>query len=147
MTAKTYPPPTDEAMTILASLLADHGVELRVTAGGELQLRDPRGSLTADDRALVHHYRAPLADWLERGPDDGNTTGDDLSPDDELPHGAVAHVPGLLMREPCNRCGNATGGDVPIHQGRSTRRDCARCGRTMGFPVWYGATSPSNPTR
>ena len=38
----------------------------------------------------------------------------------------------------CPRCGCTTCQDVPIHDGRSTRRDCARCGRAVGFPVWQG---------
>ena len=37
------------------------------------------------------------------------------------------------------RCGSTRHRDVPIHNGRSARRDCARCGRFLGFPVWYGA--------
>jgi hypothetical protein len=31
--------------------------------------------------------------------------------------------------------------DIPIHGGQSTRRDCARCGRFIEFPIWYGQTS------
>ena len=38
----------------------------------------------------------------------------------------------------CPRCACTTWQDVPIHHGRSTRRDCARCGRAVGFPVWHG---------
>lgn len=38
----------------------------------------------------------------------------------------------------CDRCGAANFVDTSIHGGASTRRDCARCGLTMGFPVWYG---------
>jgi hypothetical protein len=38
----------------------------------------------------------------------------------------------------CDRCGFDRFVDVPIHNGQSVRRDCARCKRTLGFPVWYG---------
>jgi len=43
--------------------------------------------------------------------------------------------------KPVCRCGSITWRDVPIHGGRSTRRDCARCGRFISFPVWYGKTT------
>jgi len=35
------------------------------------------------------------------------------------------------------RCGSTAGRDFPIHGGRSTRRDCARCGRFLDFPRWH----------
>lgn len=38
----------------------------------------------------------------------------------------------------CDRCGGESYRDVVIHDGASRRRDCGRCGRTWGFPVWYG---------
>jgi hypothetical protein len=38
------------------------------------------------------------------------------------------------------RCGSTKWRDVPIHGGRSIRRDCARCGRFIAFPLWYGRT-------
>ena len=37
----------------------------------------------------------------------------------------------------CNRCGSEDYHDTPIHGGRSTRRDCAKCRRFMGWPRWY----------
>jgi hypothetical protein len=37
----------------------------------------------------------------------------------------------------CDSCGSKAFRDVAIHSGRSTRRDCAKCNRTMGFPVWH----------
>jgi hypothetical protein len=40
--------------------------------------------------------------------------------------------------EACDRCGSTRFVDTPIHEGRSTRRDCALCHRTWGFPRWYG---------
>ena len=42
----------------------------------------------------------------------------------------------LDLRSPCARCGSGMAVDVPIHDGRSTRRDCAVCGRVKGFPEW-----------
>lgn len=42
----------------------------------------------------------------------------------------------------CERCGSDRVVDVRLnhapHNGRSVRRDCARCGKTLGFPEWYG---------
>lgn len=37
----------------------------------------------------------------------------------------------------CDRCERTEHVDVVIHDGQSLRRDC-KCGRTLGFPVWYG---------
>ena len=36
------------------------------------------------------------------------------------------------------RCGSTAYLDSPIHGGQSIRRDCARCDRFIGFPIWYG---------
>jgi hypothetical protein len=35
-------------------------------------------------------------------------------------------------------CGSAETADVPIHDGKSVRRDCVKYGRFVDFPVWYG---------
>jgi hypothetical protein len=40
----------------------------------------------------------------------------------------------------CQKCGSEEFIDVAIHGGNSVRRDCAKCGRTMGFPVWNPLT-------
>lgn len=37
---------------------------------------------------------------------------------------------------PCQTCGSCQFIDTRIHGGRSVRRDCGRCGRTWGFPIW-----------
>ena len=42
----------------------------------------------------------------------------------------------LRCQGPCDGCGRHQYVDTPIHGGRSIRRDCERCGRTWGFPVW-----------
>lgn len=36
----------------------------------------------------------------------------------------------------CDRCGSIEYIDVLIHEGRSLRRDCLRCGRFMGWVRW-----------
>lgn len=38
----------------------------------------------------------------------------------------------------CSRCGSTEFTDHPIHGGQSARRDCASCGRCLGFSRWYG---------
>jgi hypothetical protein len=38
----------------------------------------------------------------------------------------------------CDRCGSAEFLDTLIHNGESTRRDCGRCHRFMGWPAWKG---------
>ena len=38
----------------------------------------------------------------------------------------------------CPRHPRAGVADVPIHGGRSTRRDCAKCGRFVAWIRWYG---------
>ena len=47
------------------------------------------------------------------------------------------HKPELVRILRCNRCGSTEFVDTPIHDGKSLRRDCAQCHRTLGFPVWY----------
>ena len=36
----------------------------------------------------------------------------------------------------CDRCGSNDFVDVSIHEGRSTRRDCAKCDKFIEFPTW-----------
>lgn len=38
----------------------------------------------------------------------------------------------------CPKCGSTNFTDPPIHDGQSTRRDCANCGRLIGYPKWHG---------
>lgn len=50
--------------------------------------------------------------------------------------------PGILVNlaRPC-RCGSSFGVDVPIHGGKSVRRDCAKCNKFISFPVWLEEAS------
>ena len=52
------------------------------------------------------------------------------SPGAAVQEGTSAHV--------ICRCGSSDWIDTPINNGQSRRRDCARCGRHIGFPWWYG---------
>jgi hypothetical protein len=63
---------------------------------------------------------------------------DGLTP--EMRQAIIEHKRALLDLLRCDRCGSTQCRDVPIHGGRSTRRDCLRCGRFMGWPHWYDAT-------
>lgn len=60
---------------------------------------------------------------------------------------AAYSPPGVLL-EKCDRCRCAgPHKEELIHEGRSTRRDCGRCGRTLGFPRWdEPAETPGKPT-
>ena len=123
MGAVPYPPATPSAMADLVQLLDERGVALRVSPGGELLIRDRYKRLSPADRAAVHHYRHDLADWLARPPV-ADAPGAPAEPDPGGPR--------------CDRCGAAEFVEVSTHNGASIRRDCGRCGRTWGFPVWRG---------
>jgi len=47
---------------------------------------------------------------------------------------APAKTAGLM----CRKCGSSDVVEVPIHNGESTRVDCAKCSRFIAFAVWYG---------
>ena len=59
----------------------------------------------------------------------------------EIVAGLTAHKAEILATR-C-RCGSTTFRDVPIHKGRSIRRDCVRCGHFVAFLVWYGKATVS----
>ena len=39
----------------------------------------------------------------------------------------------------CTNCNSTEFLDIPIHDGRSVRRDCVKCGHTLTFPIWEPA--------
>jgi hypothetical protein len=49
-----------------------------------------------------------------------------------------------MLTKPVCRCGSTAWRGIPIHNGQSVRRDCSRCGRFIGFPIWYGETTGHN---
>ena len=112
-------------MPLLSGLLAEchaQGIRLVPSDDGDLTVDAPQGALTPD---LLEQLRAQKA-------------------------ALVAHLLPRCRREaryatsapaatPICRCGSATWRDVAIHDGRSTRRDCAECGRFIDFSRWYDA--------
>lgn len=44
----------------------------------------------------------------------------------------------------CDRCRSTDYRDTLIHEGRSTRLDCAQCGRFIAFPKWYEKNTLQN---
>lgn len=114
-------------MSNLAELLADcdaRGVRLHPTGDG-LTIDAPQAALTPDMVTRLTSHKAELLALLQ-------------------PAAAVQAQPVPTMQptaKPVCRCGSAAWRDVSIHNGQSVRRDCARCGRFLDFPVWYGKTT------
>jgi len=97
------------------------------TAGGRLNLVDGRVS-------VVVAVAIPEAAWqalaLHKDELRASLTAPRTQPTTRLPTPAGTDL--------CDRCGSIETTDATIHDGRSVRRDCARCGRFIRFSVWYG---------
>ncbi len=109
------------AHSAISGLLADCealGVRLAAAVDGGLTIDAPQHALTPGLLGRLKAHKAELLTML--GPP--SLTSDDFA----KPTTTVC------------RCGSTTWVDVSIHAGRSIRRDCGRCGRFLGFPVWYG---------
>ncbi|MCO6043645.1 helicase RepA family protein [Aeoliella sp. ICT_H6.2] len=85
--------------------------------------------------------------WVWRLPDDHSTECANVAPEsteyakeDALAHtgDTVAHSDGSALHA-CSHCGSTDLREVPIHDGRSIRRDCSRCSKMVDFPVWRPA--------
>ena len=46
----------------------------------------------------------------------------------------------------CDSCSSTDYVDTPVHDGRSLRRDCAKCGHCWGFPIWHGVQLVNSTT-
>ena len=122
-----------EAFSILAGLLAEcnaHGIRMAATADGGLTIDAPRQAITPDLVARLKAHKAELVALLEPTPEVVPVAVVSI-------HEFATATPTKRPAAPC-RCGGAECRDVPIHGGRSARRDCARCGRFVSFPIWYG---------
>lgn len=110
-------------------LLADCnalGIRLLAASDGELTIDAPHDALTPERLERMKVHKAELLTLMR------------LSPDAAIaPPVAILDAPARLTTPVC-RCGSSHYRDVPIHRGQSIRRDCARCGRFIDFPVWYG---------
>jgi hypothetical protein len=98
------------------------GIRLLPGADGGLSVDAPQDALTPD---LLQQLVAAKVDLLA--------------------HLAADRSPGIQTISSATgtevvicRCGSTTWQDVPIHDGRSTRRDCAHCARFIDFSRWYG---------
>lgn len=56
------------------------------------------------------------------------------------PHNPFADPTPLVV---CPKCGSTSHRDRVIHAGQSQMRECAKCGHSMGIPLWYGQPAPS----
>lgn len=89
--------------------------------GDEIAPVKPSSEAVLAEPSIADHY----ADHFQRN--------DSASAPPEIDFGdIIADHSGFT----CKRCDFHEYRDSPIHNGRSTRRDCARCNRTDGFPVW-----------
>lgn len=104
----------------------NHGGTMSVHVTVPFRGRDSgnSGHDASQEETTVHSQSRKRVQCLLDGP-----LGSRVTPASKLP------VPTI-----CDRCGYHEFVDHPIHRGQSTRRDCAKCRRTLCFPVWYGET-------
>jgi len=133
----------------LLSTLVARGIEFQVH-GDKIRFR-PAERLSAEEIKALRENKPELLKMLQAfsmvdasGPhvDQGR---DQKSEPAEIPLNRLCSPPKRPSgddRRPrlltvCDRCGSVNYTDVIIHDGRSLRRDCARCNRFMGWPRWY----------
>ncbi len=117
-------------MKNLGKLLAEcdaRGIRLFLSGSDELTIDAPRQALTPDLLGQLKAHKADLLIALRGSAIAENP--DRFQPNRDRPASG---------NEPICRCGSATWRDVSIHGGQSIRRDCARCGKFLSFPQWYG---------
>lgn len=92
------------------------------------RLDQPNASLAGKLEAENHELARVLPDWhFPRWPDWSRRDG------------ARTHLADPCTLAECTRCSSREFRDVEIHAGRSSRRECVRCGLTKGFPRWAGS--------
>ncbi len=107
----------------LTPLLADVArLGIRLEARGDALRFHPRSAVTPELAERLKAHKAELLALLSR-PTPAEPPAEPATP---------SNAP------PVCRCGSSRWRDVPIHGGQSLRRDCGRCERFIGFPVWYG---------
>ncbi|REK17395.1 MAG: hypothetical protein DWQ37_06290 [Planctomycetota bacterium] len=102
------------AVTELVRECHTRGIRLKVTRDGRVTIDAPRDALSPEFLERAKAHKAELIDRF------------------------ATRAPGAAAKPVC-RCGSTAWRDVAIHDGQSTRRDCAGCGRFVDFSRWYGA--------
>lgn len=114
-----------------AKLLSDlkaRGVEFQ-TDGDRVRFRPVEWLTPIELDAIRRHKTSILALLRPASPFDRDNSAD----------AEPAPVTDIVSTgKPVCRCGSTTWRDVAIHDSQSVRRDCARCGRFLGWPLWYG---------
>ena len=113
--AMCQPPP--------AECMVARRFELAVAAGGQA---------VVEQKPVTNPKPTPESEFRDPFDDDSNDKDDESMP--PLPQDG----------KPCPRCGCTRYFDTSIHDGRSRRRDCAKCRYMIGFPVWYGKAQEPN---
>ena len=142
--------------------LAERGIVLKADEG-YLRYR-PKASVTRDLEAMMREHKTELLTLLadssiptkwdqyadaiadafanpstreEIGPL-WMTDPDGFRPCEFRSLGGLCSPPRSTIRTPgvCDRCGSDQYTDILIHNGRSIRRDCSKCGRFLDFPRW-----------
>lgn len=140
----------------VAELLSDLGrLGIQLEADGERLRYHPRSALTPDLLGQLKAHKGELLTLLRDASDFDSASAPDAEPaptTEKRTHRMSQELrgwveatpdtwqntdPAIAAEEIC-RCGSLTWRDVPIHHGRSVRRDCGRCGRFLSFPNWYG---------
>jgi hypothetical protein len=107
------------------------GIRLIPGCDGYLKIDAPRGSLTPEFLDRLKAHKTEILSLLLRAADFDVDNAPNAEP-------APVIEPNTSKNAVC-RCGSTAWRDVLIHDGQSLRRDCGRCGRFLGWPIWYGS--------
>ena len=137
-------------------------ISLSLSSSSKKEKRSSGSFGSSGDPQFAAEKSQNLTDDNERSPDDPtklpSDRPDDLrtisgrwpsssKPDAPAKHpgpsGQPTSVAELIA---CRRCHSENVVNVPIHGGKSARRDCGDCGAFIDFPSWHGSTS-SNTLR
>lgn len=127
----------------LASLLGDckaRGIRLSPSADGyALTINAPEGSLSDALRSRLKAAKPELLGYFLSA----STASESASQPHSLARKNETQPqersePFMPTQQTCTRCRSSEYIDVSIHDGQSTRRDCARCNLTICFTRWYG---------
>ncbi|HUT88950.1 MAG TPA: hypothetical protein VMY37_05620 [Thermoguttaceae bacterium] len=120
------------------------GLKLDTSRARRCELRDAGDVIDGGGRRRTHSGRLAVC-WVDA---DQAGTSEGPAPVDRpaTPAAApAAEAVNASAGERCPRCGGCRFVDVPIHRGRSVRRDCRRCGLFLAFVRWNGR--PVKPKR